>query len=151
MCCGHAHEISQSCAHRELGSHLLDAERSPANDNQRGRQRPQGSLDVEMLPPPGELSPHLFAAPWCEICVHARGKSDWDTGVKYDSEMLCVQIDFKFISGVGVWCPEAQAKATVLTVVDVDTGYVGFLMVTRKSADKFMVRPTAAFVEATEI
>ena len=67
---------------------------------------------------------HLPAAPWCEICVRARGKSDWHTQVKYDSGIPCVQVDFQFISGVAVWSPEAHAKATVLTMVDVDTGYV---------------------------
>ena len=46
-----------------------------------------------------------------------------------DSEIPCVQVDFQFISGVAVWCPEAQAKATVLTMVDMDSGYVGVLMV----------------------
>ena len=64
---------------------------------------------------------HLPAARWCEICVQARGKSEWHTGVKNDSEIPCVQMDFQFISGVGVWCPEAQAKASVLAMVDMDT------------------------------
>ena len=32
----------------------------------------------------------LPAAPWCEICVQARGKSHWQTQVKYDSEVPCV-------------------------------------------------------------
>ena len=75
---------------------------------------------------------HLPAAPWCEICVQARGRSDWHTQVKYDSEIPCLQMDFQFISGVAVWCPEAQAKATVLTMVDMDSGYVGVLMVSGK-------------------
>ena len=77
---------------------------------------------------------HLPAAPWCEICVQARGKSDWHTQ-KYDSENPCVQMVFQFISGVAVWCPEAQAKATVLTMVDMDSEYVGVLMVSGKSPD----------------
>ena len=64
---------------------------------------------------------HLRAAPWCEICVQARGTSDWHTQVKYDSEISCVQMDFQFISGVAVWCPEAHAKATVLSMVDMET------------------------------
>ena len=38
--------------------------------------------------------------------------------VKYDSEIPCVQLVFHFISGIAVWCPEAHAKATVLTMVD---------------------------------
>ena len=54
--------------------------------------------------------------------------------VKSDSEIPCGQIDFPFISGVGVWCPEAQAKAPVLTMVD---------MVTGRSPDIFMVRSRA--------
>ena len=90
---------------------------------------------------------HLPAAPWCEICVQARGKSDWDANVKYDSEIPCVQIDFQFISGVGLWCPEAHAKANVLTMVDMDSGYVGVLMFSRKSLDNFMVRSTSSFVD----
>ena len=88
---------------------------------------------------------HLPAAPWCEISVQARGKSDWHTRVKYDSEILCVQMDCQFISGVAVWCPEAHAKAAVLTMVDMDTGYVGVMMVSGKSPDNFMVRSTASF------
>ena len=40
--------------------------------------------------------------------------------------------------------PEAHAKATVLTMVDMDTGYPGVLMVSGKSPDNFMV---AFFVE----
>ena len=48
-----------------------------------------------------------------------------------------MQMDFQFISGVAVWCPEAQAKATVLTMVDMDSGYVGVLMVSGKSPDNF--------------
>ena len=45
--------------------------------------------------------------------------SDWHTQVKYESEIpcVCVQMGFQFISGVAVWCPEAYAKATVLTMV----------------------------------
>ena len=58
---------------------------------------------------------HLPAAPWFAICVPAQGRSDCHTRVKYDSEIPCVQMDFQFISGVAVWCPEAHAKATVMT------------------------------------
>ena len=53
---------------------------------------------------------HLPAAPRCEIGVQARGRSDCHTQVNYDCEIPCVQMDFQFISGVAVWCPEAQAK-----------------------------------------
>ena len=90
---------------------------------------------------------HLPAAPWCEICVQTRGKSDWHKQVKYDSEIPCVQMDFQFISGVAVWCPEAQAKATVLTMVDMDSGYVGVLMVSGKSPDNFKVRSSSSDVD----
>ena len=89
---------------------------------------------------------HL-AAPWCEICVQARGRSDWNTQIKYDSEIPCVQMEFQFISGVAVGCPEAQAKATVLTMVDMDSGYVGVLMVSCKSPDNFTARSSSSFVD----
>ena len=56
----------------------------------------------------------------------------WHTQVKYDCEIPFVQVDFQFISGVAVWCPEAHAKATVLTMVDMETRYVGVLMVSGK-------------------
>ena len=55
-------------------------------------------------------------------------------------------MDFQFISGLAVWCLEAHAKATVLTMVDMDTGYVGVLVVSGKSPDNFMVGSTASFV-----
>ena len=51
----------------------------------------------------------------------------------------------QFISGVAVWCPEAHAKATVLTMVDMDTWYVRVSMVSGESPDNFMVRSTASF------
>ena len=53
-------------------------------------------------------------------------------------------MDFQFISGVAVWCPEAQANATVLTMVDMDSGYVGVLMVSGKSPDNFTVRSSSS-------
>ena len=90
---------------------------------------------------------HLPAAPWCEICAQARGKSDWHTRVKYDSERPCAHMDFQFTSGVVVWCPGAHAKATVLTMVDMDTGCPGVLVVSGGSPDNFMVRSTASFVD----
>ena len=65
----------------------------------------------------------------------------------YDSEIPRVQMDFQFISGVAVWSPEAQAKATVLTMVDMDSGYVGVLMVSGKSPDNFAVRSSSSFVD----
>ena len=46
---------------------------------------------------------------------------------------------------MSLWCPEAQAKATVLTMVDVDSGYVGVLMVSGKSPDNFRVRSSSSF------
>ena len=47
-----------------------------------------------------------------------------------------------------MWCPEAQAKATALTMVDMDSGYVGvFLMVSGKSPDDFTVRSLSSFVD----
>ena len=58
-----------------------------------------------------------------EICVQTRGRSDWHTQGIYDCEIPCVQMDFQFISGVVDWCPEAQAKATVLMMVDVDVSW----------------------------
>ena len=90
---------------------------------------------------------HLPTAPWSEICVQARGRSDWHTQVNYDSEIPCVQMDFQFISGVAVWCPEAQTKGTVLTMVDMNTGYVGVLMLSGKSPDNFTVRSSSSFVD----
>ena len=56
-------------------------------------------------------------------------------------------MDFQPISGVAVWCPEAQAKATVLTMVDMDSGYVCVLMVSGKSPDNFTVRSSSSFVD----
>ena len=90
---------------------------------------------------------HLPAAPWCEICVQAKGKSDWHKQVKYDSDIPCVLMDFQFISGVAAWCPEAQAKGTVLTMVDMDSGNVGVLMVSGKSLDNFAVRSSSSYVD----
>ena len=74
----------------------------------------------------------------------SKQKSDCHKQVKYDSEIPCVQMDFQFISGVVV-C-EAQAKANVLTMVDMDNGYVGVLMVSEISNDNFTVRLLFLFV-----
>ena len=69
------------------------------------------------------------------------------SGTKYDSEMPCGQIEFQFISGVAVLCPEAHAKTTVLTMVNMDIGYVGVLIVSGKGPDNFTVRSTSSFVD----
>ena len=55
-----------------------------------------------------------------------------------------MQMYFQFISSVAVRYPEAHAKATVLTMVDMDTGYVGVLMLSGKTPDNFMVRSAAS-------
>ena len=60
-------------------------------------------------------------------------------------------MDFQFISGDAVWCPEAQAKAAVLTTVDMDSGYVGVLMVSGKSPDHFTVRSSSSFVNKSRL
>ena len=64
------------------------------------------------------------------LCLGSR--NDWHTRIKYDSDMPCVQMDFQFISGVGDWCTDAVAKATVLTMFDMDTG---ILLVPAESPD----------------
>ena len=66
--------------------------------------KPAGDLDAEIVqtestsavPQKGPEDPpsrtmteahnltHLLAAPWCEICVQATGRSDWHTKVNYD-------------------------------------------------------------------
>ena len=132
------------------------------------KNKPAGDLDAEVVqrererPRKGPKGPpnratieahnltHLPAAPWYEICVQARGTRAWPTQVKYDGEIPCVQINFQFISGVAVWCPWAHAKATVLTMVDLDSGYAVVLMVPGKSPDKFMLRSTSSFVDKAE-
>ena len=43
------------------------------------------------------------------LCSSLRER-DWHTQVKYDSEIPWVQIDFQFISGVAVCCPEAHCQ-----------------------------------------
>ena len=45
-----------------------------------------------------------------------------------------------------MWCPEAQAKATALTMVDTNSGCVGVLMVSGKSPDNFTMRSSSSFV-----
>ena len=59
---------------------------------------------------------------------------------------VCKEMDFQFISGVA-FGPDAHAKATVLTMVHMDSGYVEVLMVLGESPDIFMVRSTASFVD----
>ena len=62
-----------------------------------------------------------------------------------DCEIPSVQMNFQFISGVS--CLVSRGKATVLAMADLDTGYVGVLMVSGKSPDNFMVRSTSTFVD----
>ena len=69
------------------------------------------------------------------------------TRAKYDAEIPCVQMHCQLISVVAVWCPEVHAKAFVLTMVDMDTGYVEVLLVSGKSPEIFMVKSTALFVD----
>ena len=43
--------------------------------------------------------------------------------------------------------PRHKPEATVLTMVDMDSGYVGVLMVSGKSPDNFAVRSSSSFVD----
>ena len=111
------------------------------------------SLDVEVLPPrrerdtgtssAGAKSKHtigpIFLEPRGEkIACRHEGKVIGTLESRMTARHRVRRRDFQFISGVNVWCPESLAKVTVLTMVDVDTGSVGVLTVSRKSPDNFM-------------
>ena len=135
--------LSIRFALHESQPHLLGGKWRREVRNQRSartvpRQRLY-SLDVQVLPPPGVFSNGKTAvgarvAPNDEQLVKG-SRVEW--AVRIWCSIPCVQLDFQFISGVAVWCPEAHAKTTVLTMVDMDTRYVGVLMVSGKSTDNF--------------
>ena len=90
---------------------------------------------------------HLPAAAWCEICVQARGKVI-DTRKSSTTVRFCVCRWISSSSPVSLCgVPRHRPKATVLTMVDMDSGYVGVLMVFGKSPDNFTVRSSSSFVD----
>ena len=56
---------------------------------------------------------HTPQAPWCDICVHARGTSHWHKIVSNEAKP-----SDGFTSGTVTFCDEVSAKVTILTLVD---------------------------------
>ena len=92
-----------------------------------------------MLPPPGEISESRSTAS-ARIAPIVMNDERVEEGSRVELAGL-VRV------GVAVWCPEAQAKATVLTMVNMDSGYVGVLMVSGKSPYNFTARSSSSFVD----
>ena len=65
---------------------------------------------------------------------------------QYNSEIPCVQMDFQWIFGSRCGVSRHRANATVLTMVDMDSGSVGVLTVSGKSPDNFTVRSSSSVV-----
>ena len=82
---------------------------------------------------------HTPQAPWCEICVHARGTSHWHKIVSDEAKP-----PGGFITGTVTFCDEVSAKVTILTLVDKEIGFMGVVRV----LDAFMIRYTAAFLDS---
>ena len=89
---------------------------------------------------------HTPPAMWCEICMNSRSKSDWHTSTTKDTPVPCVQMDFHYLSGT-LEETDLQAKACLLTIVDMETGYIGAVHVKAKSPDNFMIRFAANFLD----
>ena len=90
---------------------------------------------------------HLPTAPWCEVCIAAKGCMDQFHSQAEMKVLPQVQIDYQYMSASGDSCGELQSKATLLTVVDVDQGYMAQLVVSKKGDDAFAIRFVSSFLD----
>ena len=71
---------------------------------------------------------HVHDAPWCEICIDAKGKSDHHVTVpaEHAAEKVIprVQMDYMFMTTECCTCTEDKAKDTMVTLVDADQGVI---------------------------
>ena len=82
----------------------------------------------EAPPSKAEIEAHNLAhvgdAPWCEICIDAKGKSDHHASVQADEaaekQIPQVQMDYMFMTADCLTCAEDKAKATMVTLVDAE-------------------------------
>ena len=66
---------------------------------------------------------HTHFTPWCEMCVQARGTSDWRRTVSDVAKSPVVQFNSQFIFSTGTFRDELTLpKATILIMVDKEIG-----------------------------
>ena len=58
-----------------------------------------------------------------------------------------VQTDYFYLSSTGELCSEQQAKATFLSMIDVEQGYVAALQVQKKGDEAFAIRFLSSFLD----
>jgi hypothetical protein len=88
---------------------------------------------------------HVPYADWCEICVAAKGISDQHR-IAENRKVMC-QIDYHYVGASGDRAAEAGSKATLLTMVEVDSGDVDQTVVKTKGEYPFAVRFLANFLD----
>ena len=97
--------------------------------------KPPGEVQkIPLRPSPAEVKRHellhLPYASWCETCISAKGKNNKhpamaSSTLEVETPMPKVQLDLMFMSAVGEFVDEANAKSTVLTVVSRECGTIG--------------------------
>ena len=89
---------------------------------------------------------HVPAADWCEICIAA--KSTANQHPQAEAKVIpMVQVDYQYMSGTDELDTSMQAKATLLTMVDTEFGYLGLVQVAKKGDDAFAIRYLASFLD----
>ena len=82
---------------------------------------------------------HLPYRTWCEICVKAKGKER--PSKKSSDRQPAVQVDYCFVT-TGAGCP----TVTVLTAVDIQTGYASFVVTPAKGREKYSIAELKRFI-----
>jgi hypothetical protein len=90
---------------------------------------------------------HLPTAPWCEICIAAKSGMDHFHTAIGERSIPEVQADYFYLSATGELCTEQQAKATFLSMIDVEQGYVAAFQVQKKGDEPFAIRFLASFLD----
>jgi hypothetical protein len=90
---------------------------------------------------------HLPTAPWCEICIAAKSGMDHFHTAIGERSIPEVQADYFYLSATGELCTEQQAKATFLSMIDVEQGYIAALQVQKKGDEPFAIRFLASFLD----
>ena len=88
---------------------------------------------------------HIPFADWCEICIAAKGISDQHRTTT--TRKVMVQIDYHYVGASGDRVLEDRAKATLLTMVEVDSGDLDQTVVKKKGEYPFAVRFLSSFLD----
>ena len=90
---------------------------------------------------------HLPYAPWCEICIKAKGRNRPHFRLPQREGLPIVQMDYYFLNADGEKVGEDDSVITVLALIDLDSGFLGAIVVQKKGpGDLFAAKFCVSFL-----